>query len=189
AGTLSGGASNLVAVNYTNRYAFSFDDSLPGQIRVLISGNLTNLVWRGDGVLNRWDIAGATNWFDGGGAAPFYQLDSVTFDDSGSNSPALNLNGALQPAAVTINSSNNYTFAGPGKITGAATLSKQGSGLFTLSTANDYTGTTTVSGGTLKLGNAAALGTTNAGTTVAAGATLDINALNLSAEALSVQGS
>src|SRR5439155_13946497 len=34
AGTLSGGASNLVAVNYTNRYAFSFDDSLPGQIRV-----------------------------------------------------------------------------------------------------------------------------------------------------------
>src|SRR5439155_330941 len=87
-----------------------------------------------------------------------------------------------------INSSNSYTFAGPGKITGAATLSKQGSGLFTLSTANDYTGTTTVSGGTLKLGNAAALGSTNAGTTVAAGATLDINALNLGAEPLSVQG-
>lgn len=52
-------------------------------------------------------------------------------------------------------------------------LTKQGAGILTLNAANTYTGTTTVAGGTLRLGNAAALLTQ---TPVAlAGGTLDLN--------------
>ncbi len=51
----------------------------------------------------------------------------------------------------------------------AGTLRKSGPGALTLSAANTYTGTATVSEGTLALGSVDALGTTAAGTTVASG--------------------
>src|SRR2546426_7032780 len=41
---------------------------------------------------------------------------------------------------------------------------------------SDYTGITTISGGVLKAGNAAALGSTNGGTLIASGGALDVNA-------------
>src|SRR6185295_14815139 len=52
AGALIGGATNLVAVNATNRYTFTFDDSVPGEIRVQVSGTPGSLVWQGDGTTN-----------------------------------------------------------------------------------------------------------------------------------------
>ena len=61
---------------------------------------------------------------------------------------------------------------------GTVALTKSGTGVLTLTGANTYTGTTTVNGGTLKANNAAALGSNTVGTSVADGATLDINSLN-----------
>ena len=57
------------------------------------------------------------------------------------------------------------------------TLTKSGVGGLTLSGANLYSGLTTVSAGTIGLGNVDALGTTAAGTTVASGARVTFGAL------------
>ena len=75
------------------------------------------------------------------------------------NNPAnstVTLVGNLSPTAVVVNSSTDYVFTGAGAIIGAGTtLTKQGSGKLTIdnTTANSYTGLTTVSGGTLQIGN------------------------------------
>jgi autotransporter-associated beta strand protein len=67
---------------------------------------------------------------------------------------------------------------------------KQGTGLLELTRANSYSGPTRVEGGTLRVGNATALGQTQAGTTVLAGARLVLGGvtsaepLTLDAEAL-----
>jgi len=55
-------------------------------------------------------------------------------------------------------------------------------------TGNTYSGGTTVSAGTLRLGNASALGNTLAQTTVASGATLDVNGYTVTLGSLSGQG-
>lgn len=187
-GALSGGAANLTAMNATNRYVFAFDDSVPGEIRVHVSGEPAALIWQGDGLLNRWDAQTALNWTDEGSPAQFNQLDRVTFDDAGSTTPAVNLIGALNPAVVTVSSANPYTFSGGGKIGGLASLYKQGAGLLTINTANDYTGITVISNGTLRAGHPTALGLTNSNTTIAAGGALDVFAMDLGAEPVTVQG-
>jgi autotransporter-associated beta strand protein len=76
-----------------------------------------------------------------------------------------------------------------GVVSGAFNLTKIADGVLTLSGANTYTGITTVSVGTLKLNNTAALGTIAGGTVVSSGAALDLNGINYSAlETLSIAG-
>lgn len=74
-------------------------------------------------------------------------------------------------------------------ISGTGGLTQNGAGTLTLNAANTYTGNTTVSQGTLQVGNAAALGSTNGGTIVASGATLDFNGRNIGLEPVTVSGS
>ena len=64
-----------------------------------------------------------------------------------------------------------------GRIHGPQGIHKQGDGTLTLSGANDYynTAATTVGGGTLRVQSRTALGTTAGATTVANGATLELN--------------
>ena len=76
-----------------------------------------SVVWRGDGMTNRWDILTNANWFDGQALVTFGSGDTVLFDDSGSNAPAIQLTGTLLPASVTVNAVRNYTFAGSGNRT------------------------------------------------------------------------
>ena len=79
-------------------------------------------------------------------------------------------------------------------ISGGYAITKVGVGTVILSGANTYTGATNINEGTLKLGSAGSgsnspLGTIAAGTTVASGATLDLNGYTLStAEALTING-
>jgi len=57
-------------------------------------------------------------------------------------------------------------------------ITKKGTGTLTLNGSNSYTGLTTISAGTLKIGNVNALGTTQGGVTISDGATLDVNGTN-----------
>ena len=73
----------------------------------------------------------------------------MTFDDTGSNTPVINLSGPLAPGSVAVVANQNYTFAGGGSLTGGMSLTKAGAGVLTLTGAHTYSGQTTVSNGTL----------------------------------------
>ncbi len=134
-----------------------------------------SFTWSGGNGSNSWDVGTFINWANGSGNATFNQGDVVTFDDTGSSSPAVVLNGALQPNGVTVNATQNYTFSGNGSITGATGLTKSGIGtLFINNTGtNNFTGTTTINGGTLQINSA--LGSNSSNFTVQSGGTLSIS--------------
>ncbi len=113
--------------------------------------------WSG-AVSNAWDINTTQNWTAGGSPTTYMQTtnggQAVVFDDTATGNLNVNLTTALSPSTVTVNSSvNTYTFSGTGKITGSASLVKTGTATLIVTTANDYTGGTTIAGGTLQVGD------------------------------------
>ena len=192
-GSLTGSAANLSVSGLGARYAVTFANvpGTPSAITATINlsgvSGVTPLVWQGDGTTNQWSTAGYTNEFINSlGWTAFNNADAVQFGDTSLNLN-VNLNSAVIPATVLVSSSNNYNFTGTGKLSGnGATLTKSGTGTLTVSTTNDYSGGTTISGGVVKLGvlnTVLGLPTgstplcvvTNAGGM--AGAALDINGL------------
>ena len=89
--------------------------------------------------------------------------------------------GSLGSGSVTNNSSlifnRSDALAVPSVISGSGTLTQVGNGTLTLSGANTYTGTTTLSAGTLSIGTAANLGSANA--LVFDGGTLQVTGTSL----------
>lgn len=67
-------------------------------------------------------------------------------------------------------------------------LNITGNGITVFNAANTYSGQTTINGGTLKLGNASALGTTAVGTTISSGGVLDLNGQTVVGESLGLSG-
>ena len=116
-----------------------------------------------------------------------------TADVTVSNTATLNLNGNSETIGtlngsgtvdgmsgtpvLTVSGSGNSTFSGLVKNTaGSLTLAKSGSGTLTLSSANTYSGGTTISAGMLVLGNGDALGT---GAVTANGGTLKLSYMSI----------
>ena len=98
--------------------------------------------------------------------------------------------GGFYPSSVTVNSDTDYTLAANSasvdRISGPATLYKDGTGTLTISMSNDYSGTTTIHAGVIKLGNTGALGS---GTLVIQnGGTMDLNHQAIGGKAITVQG-
>jgi fibronectin-binding autotransporter adhesin len=190
--TASSGVNNTTGfaldANHNTRYNLSLAATATN-LNLVVSGSNANLSWTGATSAD-WDVKTTANW---SGDGLFYQADDVTFGD-GPTTTAVNVAAAVRPASITVNSSSDYSFSGTsGWITGGTGLPKSGSGTLTISTANDFTGTVTVAGGTLKIDNAAALGNAsnggvfaNAGTLVDGG-TLDLNGQNVSPESISIQ--
>ena len=86
-------------------------------------------------------------------------------------------NSSLTPATLTIDNTNDYTYAS--RVTGNLALGKSGVGTFTLGGENTYSGATTITGGTLALSHDTS-GNTIASSPVidiAAGASLDVTGL------------
>ncbi|WP_156410316.1 autotransporter domain-containing protein [Bosea sp. Root381] len=116
-----------------------------------------------------------------------------TFDISGTTSGASiqGLSGAGQIAlgGQTLTLAGNSSGSFEGTVTGiGGGLTKTGTGTFTLSGASDYTGTTTVSAGTLVAASSGALGGSAGGTTVSSGAALQLNNGVTIADAISLAG-
>ncbi|GAA5121371.1 autotransporter-associated beta strand repeat-containing protein [Luteolibacter yonseiensis] len=153
---------------------FSIDTSVSGVVSLVVTGTSTNLTWTGGAAGNTWDVNNTVNW---SGASKFYQLSTVTFDDTGSNTPAISLVGTLIPSTLTVDTSTkSYTFSGSGGIGGGAQVTKSGSTQLTLLTNNTYTGTTFIGGGIVQVGNGGTTGTIGAGaTTIFDGAELQFN--------------
>ena len=135
-------------------------------------------VWKGGANANAWDLNSSTNWLVSGTstpAVPFLQGDNVTFDDTGSTSPAVNVIGLLSPGNIQVSNTGTYTFSGTGTLGGTGALVKSGAGTLTLSP-------TVVSVSAVTTSNSAVVGVSSAtglvigmgagGTGLAAGATI-----------------
>ncbi len=116
-----------------------------------------DLLWKGDGSTNNFD-AGATNFLFGTNLTAFTGVDNVTFDDTGSASPAVNFAGAVSPDSVTVSADQNYTFSGTGAIIGPASLTKSGAGTLTVLNNNTFGGPVTINSGAIVLKAGAAIG-------------------------------
>ncbi len=136
------------------------DDSTLNQINLAVSGNPAGLTWVGN-VSSNWDVFNVPNttWNNGSSADIFYNLDTVSFTDSGSGAnPTINVSdatlGYVQPGSIIVSAGKNYTFNGSSKITGATGLTKQGTGTLILNNqGNDFSGPIQIDNGVLQIGD------------------------------------
>lgn len=166
-GTLSGTAANL---SLTGAYRSPVFTTNANSIALQVGSALRT--WNGPAGGN-WDINVSSNWLEGDNR--FYQLDAVTFGNTGAGTVAIT--GVLTPSSVTINSTADYTFtaAAGNLIAGNASLTKTGTGTTTLGGVNTFIGGVSISGGTLKISGNQALGANNQVITITSGGTLDLN--------------
>ena len=152
--------------NFTGLASFDFAVSNPdGSTMTNTMGLLVsvvylpkNLVWVGDGTNNLWDTTNTPDWFNGNSQVTFHTSDSVTFDDTGSASPAVNLPGSVAPGNINVVANQNYTFNGSA-IGGTGKLTKSGTGTLTLNNANTFTGGTLLQNGGIVIGAGGNIGT------------------------------
>ena len=161
--TQSGLGGRLVdfipTTNYAGRAGFSFtvtdaEGSTWTQsfaIVVTSTGLPRNLSWQGDGIANAWDAA-ALNWRKDGAPIAFAAGDRVTFSESGSKTPAVNVGAAVQPGTVEVNAAGNYQMSGSGSISTTGTLTKRGAGDLTLAVPVTASGGIQLEEGRLLLG-------------------------------------
>ncbi|HWI56982.1 MAG TPA: autotransporter-associated beta strand repeat-containing protein, partial [Bacillota bacterium] len=166
----------------------------PGSVTV--SNETQNFTWTGSGKLS--GTAGITKQGAGkltiANAGVNDNVGQTTISggtlEVGNGGTSGNLNSAAIANSGTLVFNRSDTLTVANVISGAGKVEKQGAGLMILSAAQpNLTGPIAVSAGTLRPGNATALGTVAAGTTVADGATLDVNGLNLGGEVVTVSGS
>ena len=158
--------------------------SSPKKIAVVVSGgSLSTLAWNNASGNGEWDVDASPNWTNlttSVAADYFFSFDPVLLLDSITNSstPTTSIDIAagqiVVPTVLTNNSTTNYTISGAGKISGLASIVKQGASTLTIGTTNDFTGSVIIQGGTLKAGSAGSLGATSGTVYVTNGATLDL---------------
>lgn len=162
-GTGPADSSAFTAVT-THRLAGTLSISGGNTLVFTVTANATGPIsWAtGNGT---WDTS-TSNWVDGSTpvASTTYidTLDAVLLGDAAgaTGNPVISLNSPFTPVSVTMNSNeHDYTISGNGSIGGVSglTLSAGNTRTLTLANTNTYTGTTTVSGGILKLDSANAL--------------------------------
>ncbi|MEI9960789.1 MAG: autotransporter-associated beta strand repeat-containing protein [Limisphaerales bacterium] len=160
-GTLSGNTS-LTLIAPSTRQTFTLDLSTPGQVNLIVSGNPISLLWSGDGGGNVWDTGSTANW--NAGADVYYDGDHVTFNDSGSAVPDINVALPVQPGSMTVdNSSQAYIFDGS-PISTPGSLVKRGNNTLALANdGNNFSGPISIEAGTLSIGNGGSAGSLGSG--------------------------
>jgi autotransporter-associated beta strand protein len=159
---ISGSNSTAPTTQTLSGLSSTFSVTIPNQtIGTLIIPAISGLSWNnvnGTGDGNNWDSSNQ-NWMLVGAPATFNTGADVTFNDRNNSHYGVSLNGTVMPHSVTVNNSaGDYTISGAGNIAGTTSLTKTGTRTLTLSTANSYTGGTTVNGGKLVVAAGGALG-------------------------------
>ncbi len=141
------GSGSFVLGTLPNGVVANLSDDGNGTVTLEIT-SISFPEWSGavDGI---WDTS-TQNWIDQLSTLATVYADPlpVVFNDYATQNTAITLDIPVAPASVTIDNSNAvYSFSGAGKITGSTGLTKAGTAVLTLDTANDYTGPTILSGG------------------------------------------
>ncbi len=174
-GTLSGSSSRVLAslVNPAGNVALSITSDYP----IWTGSDSTFWVTGSTGANSNWkrnSDSAATDYIEG---------DYVKFNDDAAGGPNVDVDISgpnVSPSGVVFeNNALNYTLkSGSGNgIAGSTGLIKSGTGLLTITSTNSYTGGTTLSGGTINVNNAAALGNSSGALTFSgSGGTLQLGA-------------
>lgn len=186
--TVSAGAlnvqSNTALGTATTGTSVSLGAALEIQNNITVTAETLSL--DGTGVSNGGalrNISGTNTWT---GAVSLINNAARINSDSG----LLTLSGGITSTNIGV------TFGGAGDTTvssaiglGSGTVTKDGTGTVTFTTANSYTGATAINAGVLNIRNKTSLGTTASGTTVASGAALEVqNNIAVGTEALNLSG-
>ena len=100
--------------------------------------------WDGSGDMN-WTQPDSTSW----SGQTFYSGDTAQFLGAGLGT--VNIPTNVTPAAVIVNASGNYNFAGAGGFGGSGGLTKSGTGEVTLTGSYGYSGSTVINAGTVEV--------------------------------------
>lgn len=119
----------------------------------LVISPVATVVWTGGTAGNFWDVTNSPNWTLNGVQTTFTNGEAALFNNTGATNPVVAVPATVQPVAVFVSSSSNYTFTGSADIGDGASLTKSGTGTLTVLNANTYVGGTYVTGGTLMLGD------------------------------------
>ncbi|MFM7205139.1 MAG: beta strand repeat-containing protein [Planctomycetaceae bacterium] len=177
AGSLTvNGTGSLISTTLANNAALIFATTGTQTVAAAMSGT-GSLAVSGGGTLI---LSGSSTWNGAASIAAGSGLKISGVIGSGSSTSAIANDGTLECAAAQ---------GVAGAIGGVGGVVKSGAGTITaLSGSNSFTGATTVQSGRLVLGSAWALGTGDAGTTVAAGGSLDLNGQAIAGESLTLSG-
>ncbi|MDE3067939.1 MAG: autotransporter-associated beta strand repeat-containing protein [Verrucomicrobiota bacterium] len=151
----AGSSGNLTLTGFSEPGHSAFLADTANEVDLVVAaGASDNLTWAGSG--STWDTSTA-DWLNGATAWIFTNGDSVSFNDSGSAQSSVQLQDAVQPALVTVDSTADYTFndgtgIGGGKISGGALLVKSGSGTLTINSLDDNNGGVLINAGTVQVG-------------------------------------
>ncbi len=138
-----------------------------GYITLAIAGDSPYWTGQASGLWSTTAVGSPYNWklLSGQTGTEFLPNDQVLFNDNAIGTTNVSItSGNVNPLSVTFSNNNlSYSVSGSYGIVdstnGVTTLAINGNGRVTISTSNSFSGGTTVSSGTLQLGNAAALGT------------------------------
>ncbi len=142
------------------RFTATLDDHPDLGLLELNISAADRIKWQGN-INGTWDTAATQNWklIAAGTADTFQVNDNPLFNDAATGTTTISLPNDVYPSGVEFsNNTLNYTLNGPGKMTGPMTLLKSGSARLNINNDNDYSGTTTVSGGTVQFGNGGSSG-------------------------------
>lgn len=130
------------------------------------------------GADSSWNTT-SLNWTNlaGGGVIAFAQTNGVRFDSRGSGAPTVDLTESITPYWITVDAASDYVLTSAalnGSLVGPGAITKLNSGRLTIDVTNNLSGPTTISGGTLQVGNGASSGSLGSGA-VTNNATLSFN--------------
>lgn len=173
-GSLGGAGFNftLGSVPTVTTSGYVSNDVADSEIVLVLTSGPKALTWAGSLLNNDWDVAITANWLFSGNAVQFNNLDSALFDDTALTN-TVNLATVVLPNAITVDASKDYTFSGDGAISGAASLTKDGTGTLKLfeSGGDTFNGGVTVNAGSVVFGTDNSI---TGGTIIASGATVQV---------------
>ena len=167
---------------YDNKQPTSADIALWDSNSAATTASLgSNISWLGIRIVNP------------GGNITFNSGNTLTLGSSGIDMSAATVNftmncGVALSVAQTWSVASGRTLAVNGVVSGAGGITKTGAGMLSLTASNSYTGATTVSGGTLSVTNAAALGSGSAALTINATGIFQANGTFSTSRALALGG-